>query len=275
LISCSGIYPKIVTPGKGVIVDLEITTFLIVCPLIFLAGFVDAIAGGGGLISLPAYLLAGVPMHFALGTNKLSSFMGTGVASFRYYKNKFVALGLCLPSVAAALGGSALGTSLTLIIPEGYLQRLLLILLPAIAFYMFKNKGFDTPPRPLSRKRTLVYSIIISFVVGGYDGFFGPGAGTFYILLYTAVAKIEGRTASGNAKFVNLASNLAALAVFLYNSRVILPLGLCAGFFSVLGGYLGSGLAIQRGTRVIRYFVLAVLGLLFIKIIWDIFGGNI
>jgi uncharacterized membrane protein YfcA len=256
-------------------VDLEITAFLVVCPLVFLAGFVDAIAGGGGLISLPAYLLAGVPMHFALGTNKLSSFMGTGAASLRYYKNKFVALSLCLPSAAAALGGSALGTSLTLIVPEGYLQRLLLVLLPLIAFYLFKNKNFDTPPQPLSRTRTMVYSIIISFAVGAYDGFFGPGAGTFYILLYTAAAKIEGRTASGNAKFVNLASNLAALVVFLVNRRVILPLGLCAGLFGILGGYLGAGLAIRRGTRLIRGFVLLVLVLLFVKIIRDILGGNI
>ncbi|MDR2102550.1 MAG: TSUP family transporter [Treponema sp.] len=251
--------------------NLDITVFLIVCPLIFLAGFVDAVAGGGGLISLPAYLLAGVPMHFALGTNKLSSCMGTAVASWRYYKNKFVDLSLCLPSTAAALAGSALGTSLTLAVPEGYLQRILLVLLPVIAFYVFKNKHLDSPACPLSRIRCMVYSIIISFTIGGYDGFFGPGAGTFYILLYTALAKIEGRTASGNAKFVNLASNLAALTVFLTNHRVFLPLGFCAGFFSILGSYLGSGLAIRRGAKIIRYFVLAVLILLFAKILWDTF----
>lgn len=253
--------------------ELDITVFLIVCPLIFLAGFVDAIAGGGGLISLPAYLLAGVPMHFALGTNKLSSSLGTAIASWRYYKNKLVDMSLCLPSIAAALAGSAWGTSLTLVVPEGYLQRLLIVLLPLTAFYVFKNKAFDPPARPLSRVRSVIYSIIISFLVGGYDGFFGPGAGTFYILLYTAVAKIEGPTASGNAKFVNLASNLAALAVFLSKRRVILPLGLCAGFFSILGSYLGSGLVIRRGAKIIRYFVLAVLILLLGKIILDTLGG--
>lgn len=255
--------------------DLNITVFFIVCPLVFIAGFVDAIVGGGGLISLPAYLLAGIPMHFALGTNKLSSCMGTAIASWRYYKNKFVDLLLCLPSIAAALAGSALGTSLTLTVPERYLQRLLLVLLPVIAFYVFKNKRFDAPARPLSRIRSILYSLIISFVIGGYDGFFGPGAGTFYILLYTAVAKIEARTASGNAKFVNLASNLAALTVFLTQRLVFLPLGFCAGAFSILGGYLGSGLAIRRGARVIRYFMLAVLILLFVKIIWETFKESL
>ncbi|MDR2102256.1 MAG: TSUP family transporter [Treponema sp.] len=248
-------------------------TFFILCPLIFLAGLIDAVAGGGGLVSLPAYLLAGVPIHFALGTNKLSSCMGTAVASWRYYKNKFVDLVLCLPSMAAALAGSALGTSLTLVIPEGYLEKILLVLLPATAFYVLKNKKFDRPEHSLSRARSMVYAIIISFLVGGYDGFFGPGAGTFYILLYTAAAGIEGRTASGNAKFVNLASNLAALAVFLSKGRVILSLGLCAGFFGILGAYLGSGLAIRRGVKLIRYFILIVLVLLFIKISWDTLDG--
>jgi uncharacterized membrane protein YfcA len=111
-------------------------------------------------------------------------------------------------------------------------------------------------------------------VIGGYDGFFGPGTGTFLILLYTGVAKIDPRTASGNAKLVNLASNLASAVLFLAHRRVILPLGLAAGVFSIAGSYLGSGLVIRRGAKVIRYCILAVLGLLFVKIVWDLFNGS-
>ncbi|MDR3192161.1 MAG: TSUP family transporter [Treponema sp.] len=249
--------------------DLSITAFLIICPMTFLAGFVDSIAGGGGLISFPAYLLAGIPVHFALGTNKLSSSMGSVTASIRYYRNRFVDLFLCLPSIAASLTGSALGSSLTLLVDEKWLRRLLLVILPVTAFYAFKNKHLDLKPDGLSRRRALALSVSISFFIGAYDGFFGPGTGTFLILLYTALVKLDPRTASGNAKFVNMASNLGALAVFLLNRRVIAPLGLCAGLFSVLGSYLGSGLAIRIGARVIRYFILAVLVLLFGRVIWE------
>jgi uncharacterized membrane protein YfcA len=255
--------------------ELSVTAFLIICPMTFLAGFVDSIAGGGGLVSLPAYLLAGIPMHFALGTNKLSSSMGSVTASIRYYRNRFADLFLCLPSIAASLTGSALGSSLTLLVDEKWLERLLLAVLPVTAFYALRNKQFDMKQAALSRCRALVLSILISFFIGAYDGFFGPGTGTFLILLYTGLLRLDPRTASGNAKFVNMASNLGALAVFLLNRRVIAPLGLCAGLFSILGSYLGSGLAIRRGAKVIRYFILAVLVLLFGRILWDMLGQGV
>jgi uncharacterized membrane protein YfcA len=253
--------------------ELSIAAFFIVCPMSFLAGFVDSIAGGGGLISLPAYLLAGVPMHFALGTNKLSSSMGSVTASIRYYRSRFVDLFLCLPSIAASLSGSALGSSLTLLVDEKWLRRLLLALLPLTAFYAFRNKHFDLKPACLPRRRALILSILISFFIGAYDGFFGPGTGTFLILLYTALVRLDPRSASGNAKFVNMASNLGALAIFLLNRRVIAPLGLWAGLFSILGSYLGSGLAIRSGAKVIRYFILAVLALLFVRVLWEAAGS--
>jgi uncharacterized membrane protein YfcA len=180
-----------------------------------------------------------------------------------------VDLWICVPSIAAALGGSALGSFLTLKVGEGYLQKLLLVIIPVTAFFVIKNKHFDRAAPPLSRKKTAIYSTIISFVIGGYDGFFGPGTGTFLILLYIGIAKIESRIAAGNAKIINLASNLAALTVFLVNHRVLLPLGLCAGIFSVAGGYLGAGMVIKKGGKIIRIGILTVLSLLFIKIVWD------
>ncbi|MDR1587631.1 MAG: TSUP family transporter [Treponema sp.] len=252
----------------------EPAAFFIVCPLVFLAGFVDSVAGGGGLISLPAYMLAGVPIHFALGTNKLSSTMGAVTASFRYYRGGFVDLVLCVPSVAAALTGAALGTSLTLLVDERYLRRLLLIVLPLTAFYVLRRKELAPRAPPLSRSRTIVLAALISFVIGGYDGFFGPGAGAFLILLYTALARIDPRRASGNAKVVNLASNLGALVLFLYHGRALVPLGLAAGAFSVAGSYLGSGLVMRKGAGVLRVFILAVLALLLVKTGYDLFAGS-
>jgi uncharacterized membrane protein YfcA len=230
----------------------------------------DSIAGGGGLISLPAYLIAGIPVHFALGTNKLSSAMGQLVASFRYYRGGFVDLLLCAPSIAAALAGSVLGTSLTLLANERYLQWLLLAVLPLTAFYVLRKKEFQVRDAPFSRPGTAVLAATISFVIGGYDGFFGPGTGTFLILLYTGLARIEARTASGNAKLVNLGSNVSALAVFLLHGRTLLPLGLAAGAFSVAGSWLGSGLVIRRGTGILRVCILIVLALLLCKIAYDL-----
>jgi len=250
--------------------DLNINIFLIVCPLVFLAGFVDSIAGGGGLISLPAYLIAGLPPHFALGTSKLSSIAGTIIASIRYYKNKYVDLIICLPSMAAALAGSAIGSSLALKVDEKILYWVLLVVIPVTAFYVFKKKDLNIDSSNLSRSKTIILSVIVSFFIGGYDGFSGPGTGTFLILLYNGIAKLDARVASGNAKLVNMASNLSALVLFLINGRVIIPLGLCAAAFNMLGAYIGSGLVIQKGTKIIRYMILVVLAIIFVKMLWDI-----
>ena len=249
--------------------ELSINVFIIVCPLVFLAGLVDSIAGGGGLISLPAYLMAGISPQFALGTNKLSSIAGTLIASLRYYKNKYVDIILCFPAIVAALAGSALGSSFALLVNEQILRWILLIVIPLTAFYVFKRKNLDNDSSHLSRVRTIIYSGIISFFIGGYDGFSGPGTGTFLILLYNGIAKIDSRIASGNAKWVNLASNLSALVLFLINGRVLIPLGLCAALFNMLGAYIGSGLVIHKGNKIIRSTIFIVLLLIFMKLVWD------
>jgi len=250
---------------------LNINVFLIVCPFAFLAGLVDSIAGGGGLIALPAYLMAGISPQFALGTNKLSSIAGTAIASIRYYKNKFVDLMICLPSIATALAGSAIGSSLVLMVDDRIIRWVLLAVIPVTAFYLFKKKDFNEIPAPVSRAKTIIYSMIISFFIGGYDGFSGPGTGTFLILLYNGIAKTDARIATGNAKLVNFASNLSALVLFLINGRVHIPLGLCAALFNMLGAYTGSGLVINKGTKIIRYMILTVLALIFVKMLWDTF----
>jgi uncharacterized membrane protein YfcA len=251
-------------------VEFEFITFLIVCPLVFLAGLIDAIAGGGGLISLPAYLFAGLPPHFALGTNKLSSTIGTAIAALRYYKNGFVDMKICLPSIVAALIGSSLGATLAMYASEEILKKILIILLPIISAYILKNRSFIANKDPFSRQKTIVYSALISFTLGVYDGFFGPGTGTFLTLGFIGLARISPRISTGNTKVINLSSNIAALAVFLYNGYAYVALGLTAAIFSVLGGYIGAGLAIKKGSSVIRYAILFALALLFAKVVWDV-----
>ena len=247
------------------------SAFLIVCPLVFLAGFVDSIAGGGGLISLPAYLLAGLPIHNAIATNKLSSTTGTLVSTLRLVRNHFADLKLALPCMAASFCGSILGARIALLTSDAILKIVLLILLPIVAFYVLKKKDLEpdltTQPSHLTQLTILISS---SLLIGIYDGFYGPGTGTFLLLVYTALSKIYVRTASGNMKLVNLSSNVSALVTFLLAGKVIWTLGLAASVFSIAGHYIGSGMVMKNGTRIVRPIILVVLGLLFLKIISDL-----
>ena len=249
-----------------------IVSYLIVCPLVFLASFVDAIAGGGGLISLPAYLLAGVPIHNAIATNKLSSAAGTVISTARYCKNRYADVPLAVPSFLVALLGSFMGANLALITSDKVLKLMLIAVLPVVAFYVLKNKSMESKlKRQLTKRQKYAIVITASFVIGTYDGFYGPGTGSFLLLVYTGLAGMDIRTASGNTKIVNLASNLAALGAFFFSGKIVVTLGLAAAVFSIAGHYIGSGMVIKNGTRIVRPIVVTVLVLLFIKIVSGFF----
>lgn len=248
--------------------ELHIWSYLIVCPLVFLAGFVDSIAGGGGLISLPAYLLAGVPVHNALATNKLSSTIGTAISTARLIKNKFANLRLAVPCVASALGGSVIGANIALHTSDRVLKMVMLFVLPVVAFYVLRKKDLEPDAaHQIARSTQYLIVTVSSFVIGIYDGFYGPGTGTFLLLIFTGLAKLDVRTASGTMKLVNLASNVAALTTFLFAGKIVWGLGAAAAVFSVAGHYMGSGMVMKSGTKVIQPVVIAVLGVFFVKIV--------
>ena len=232
-------------------------TLLIVCPLVFLAMLVDAIAGGGGLISLTAYLVAGLPPHVALGTNKVSSAIGTVVATARFAKSGLIKIKLAIPAVIFALAGSAIGAKVALHTPDGVIQMIMVFALPVVAFFVL-------------RKRALDVIAISSFFIGMYDGFYGPGTGTFMLLAFTAAAKLPVREANGEVKCANLASNVAALVTFAANGAVWWGLGLVASVFAIAGSYVGSGLVMKNGAKVVRPIMLVVLALLFVKVLYDL-----
>ena len=246
---------------------LNLHTLVIVCPLIFLAGLVDSVAGGGGLISLPAYLVAGLPMHNALATNKLSSAVGTSISTIRYCKNKFADYKTAVPSIIAALIGSTLGTNLALHTDETILRYIMLAAIPLVAIVVIFRK--ETPENAINSLPVKVVIVICAFgslLIGIYDGFYGPGTGTFLLLIYTMTAKMAVRTASGNVKLVNLSSNIAALVTWLLGGKIIIALGLICAAFCMAGHYVGSGLVMHNGTKVVRPMMLVVLALLFIKV---------
>lgn len=247
-----------------------LTTYLIICPLVFLSGLVDAIGGGGGLISLPAYLMAGLPAHLALGCNKFSSSIGTFVSTARYCKNKCYNLKLAVPGIIAALAGAQVGARVSLLVEDGVFRIVLLILLPIIALYVLLHQDHDHGDlKPVSQKKQMILVTVGSLLLGVYDGFYGPGTGTFLLLVYHGLCRMDLMPAAGNKGLVNLASNISSLVVFMMNGVVLLPLSAVAAVFSILGHYLGAGLAMKNGRRLVRIVILAVLALLFVKVLTE------
>ena len=244
----------------------------LICSGVFCASFMDAIGGGGGIISLPSYLLAGIPVHYALGTNKLSSCIGTVASTVRYIKNGYVDWLLAVPSILLALLGAHFGTRLQLTVEEQYLKFMLLAVLPIIAFILLKKKELPEQRGKINEwlRRAIVWGF--SLIIGTYDGFYGPGTGTFLLLAFCYLAKVDVRTASGNVKLVNLASNVGALATSLSAGKVLLPIGLLAAVFSTAGQYLGAGLALKNGSKIVRPVILIVLILLTGKVLLELFG---
>lgn len=247
------------------------TAFLIVCPLLFLAGFVDSIAGGGGLISLPAYLFAGLPTHMAIGTNKLSSTCGTALTTARFIRGGLISWRLALPGIAAAMVGSACGSRLSLLADERVIRGVLFAVLPAAAFIVLNPRFFPEREERETKAdaRTVTVCVLAALIIGFYDGFYGPGTGTFLIIAFTAFGGLSVGAANAHAKAINLTTNITSLLVFLRGGTVLIPLGLAAAACNMLGNYVGSGLAMRSGAKITRPIILVVLALLLVKLVTE------
>lgn len=253
--------------------QVTIWTFLIVCPLVFLAGFVDSVAGGGGVISLPAYLIAGVPIKLAAGTNKFANGFGTALASYKYMKSGNINWLCALPAAVASLLGSAAGSSLAVYMREALLQMVVLTALPVVALVLIFVRDFgkvEKPPK--SRRDTVVLSGIIGVAIGLYDGLIGPGTGTFLTIAFSAVLGYTLLKSSGCARIANLASNVASMVVFFFHGDILFSVGIPAMACSMLGNYMGSRYAIRGGSGKIRRVMFLVLGLLFVKVGLNVLG---
>lgn len=249
---------------------LTLSMLLWVCPLAFLAGFIDSVAGGGGLISLPAYYLAGLPPTLAAGTNKLSACLGTTASVFRYHKSGRINFKAALPAALLALPGSYLGTQLLLIIPEQTVRVMVIAALPLVAVVVLFKKNGLSRQTPLKAGLFIPVCALIGLAVGFYDGLVGPGTGTFLILAMTLLMGMDAVDASGSAKIVNLASNAASLITLLVNGSVFFALGLPAAVFAIAGNTLGANMTIRRGAGFVRIMLLVILALLLAKMVFDV-----
>lgn len=248
-----------------------ISTYLIVCPLVFIAGFIDAIAGGGGLISLPAYLLSGLPIHNAIATNKLSSSMGTTSSTLHYGKKGYINWKSAPVCVFFSLLGASIGSKCALLIPERIFTYIMLGIIPLTAFYILKNKNFDTKKESFDLIPTIFLCSMISLLIGFYDGFYGPGTGTFLLVLLTGLARLSLNEAAGTTKIINLTSNYTALTVYLLNGKTYLLLGIIAGLFCIAGNLLGAHAFSKNGTKFFKPFTILVLGIFLFKITLELF----
>lgn len=246
--------------------------WMIVCPLVFLGGLIDAVAGGGGLITLPAYLLAGLPAHIASGTNKCGNVFGTLLATGRFLKRGDVHVPSAAAGAIGALAGAWVGTRLNLIVPEQILYYVMLAIVPVMAVFLVMKRDFGKEDRSgeLGRLQVMAMALGIGLAIGGYDGFFGPGAGTFLMLAFTGLCRFDLLTASGNTKVANSASGLASLITFAAAGKVMWLAGIPAALCGIAGNYIGAGLALKAGAKVIRPMFFVVLGLLLARLIYGL-----
>lgn len=246
--------------------ELSLKTYVIVLPLVFLAALVDAIGGGGGLISLPAYTLAGLPYNYASGCNKFSACFASVAATVRYFRSGRILLKPALFAVAGALPGAWLGTQVSLRIGNEFMRLFMICAIPLVALLLALKKDVEREVKPLTWKRE-IGCLFSGLAVGFYDGFFGPGTGSFLILLFTWLVGMDMLTASATAKPVNLASNISSLATRIAAGQVIYKLAVPAMCFSIVGAMIGSKLALTKGARLIRRVMLGVMALLVLSLI--------
>lgn len=245
---------------------------LIVCPLVFLAGFIDSIAGGGGLIATPAYMLAGLPMHAVLGTNKAMSMFGTSVAAWKYIKSGNINWHAAIVAAAGSFAGSALGSQLALRIDGNTLKTAFVFILPVVAIFVLfgKNKNDSENSAMLTGFKLNLVAFLVGVITGAYDGLIGPGAGTFMIIGFNMFVGLDYIKSGGCAKVVNVASNVSAFISFVTAGQVIWALAIPAAVFSMAGNLLGSTYAIKHGSSVVKKVMIVVLIGIFIKLAIDV-----
>ncbi len=248
--------------------ELDTQIILLLGLAAFAAGFVDSIAGGGGLISIPALLLAGFPPVAALGTNKLQGLFGTGSATIRYAANGHVDLRRQLPSAGLAFVGGLAGALMATVIPGGVLQMAIPFILIAIALYFALKPDMDDVDRA-ERLSPFLYGLTVVPLIGFYDGAFGPGAGSFFMLGFVALAGFGVLKATAHTKLLNFASNLGGFALFAFAGAIAWKIGLMMGVAQFLGARLGAGLAIAKGARLIRPLLVVTCVVLAAKLLSD------
>lgn len=243
------------------------TKLLIIIPVFFIAGVIDSIGGGGGLIALPTYLMIGLPVRTAYGCNKLQAGLGNLVSAIKYFRNNMVDMKIALISAVTAMSGAYIGTNIIFLIPEETIQRAITIALPAIAVVMVLRK---TDARNVILKseisgKTVIQALLVGMIMGFYNSLFGPGVGTIAIICFTMIMHYDARTASGNGKVLIVLTNAIALVSYIKTGNIAYEIAAPAALSAILGNLVGVNLAIKKGEKIIKPVMLIIVILTVVK----------
>jgi uncharacterized membrane protein YfcA len=253
--------------------DIALEVILLLCLAAFLAGFVDAIVGGGGLIQTPAtlILLGAHPVAAAIATTKIPSFSGTAMAAIQYIRKVPINWKLMSVVCTIAFFASFAGSQVLTLVDNSFMKPILLVVLTCVAIYTYSKKNFgEHVEKQHSKQKELWLGILFSFIIGFYDGFIGPGTGSFFILAFVTLLGFDFLKASASAKLVNLATNLGSITLFIIQGKIIWKVAIPMAISNAIGGAIGARLAIAKGNRFIRVFFLVVVIGTLLRFLYDV-----
>lgn len=248
---------------------------LFLCPMLLIAGVIDGISGGGGLIALPSYLISGLPISSAYACNKMQSFLGTSASLAKYASSRMIDIKTALPSAIAAVIGSHLSTQIMLSLDDEVKNVIIIaamcfvILLTAFS-YRIKIDQYTVTRVTLSWK-TVLLCLAVGFMLGLYDGFFGPGGGTIAVLLFALIMKYDLRVGGGNGKLIVVVSNLTSMITYILHGSIIYAIAIPCALSNIVGSYVGASLATKKGTGFVKYVSWAVIGALLVYTVIKLF----
>lgn len=249
-------------------------TWILICAVAFIAGFIDSIVGGGGLVQTPVLLFTfpHTPVANLLGTTKIPSFSGTSIAAYQYAKRVRIQWALIIPVAIVAFIASLIGSHTVTLIHNQVIKPIILVVLVGVAIYTYTRKSFGiVSGNATLSSNALAKGIISGLLIGFYDGFIGPGTGSFLLLVFIALLNEDFLHANAHAKFINLATNLASILYFSLTGHIFFQLAIPMAICNMLGGYAGSKLALLKGNRFIRMFFLAIVCGTIVRFAYDIF----
>lgn len=257
---------------NNLFLNFNTTTFIFLAIACFIGSFIDAIAGGGGLITVPAYISSGLPIHIALGCNKMSGTFSTVGSSLKYITSGNVNFKALKNPIISSFLGACLGVYILNLINAKFLGPIVIILLLSVTVYTFTNKnmGLSNEFKGITPKNNF-NGTLWSFIISFYIGFFGPGGGSFLIFAFIKIYKFDFIQASGNAKLINLIANVASLLVFIFLGKIAYLYSIPLSFFSFFGAQCGAKFAIIRGAKFIRPIFLIIASITTIKMIIELF----
>ena len=250
--------------------EFDLLSYVVFFVAAFLGGFIDAIAGGGGLITLPAIMAMGVPPHLALGTNKLQGVFGSFTATLNFTKKGLIDYKECFVGIVFTFIGALIGATLILFLNANFLKIIIPFLLIAIFIYTLFMPKIGESDRAAKMNERLFYAIF-GLILGFYDGFFGPGAGSFWMFAMVALIGLNLKKAVAHTKALNFTSNIVALGVFVAGGQILWLVGFLMAVGQILGAYFGSNLVIKKEVKFIRTTFLIVVAATICKLLFDYF----